>query len=223
MQHLLHVKSWQEKRSGKPMPWNSSIQDAAPMEYFVLPEGNIEILAHRISFMPESEADVALRYADGSAAALAFSSGSGRIFLTGFLPGLSYMRKAQVGHLKYPFTIDYHGAQLSTWAPRWWPDFERDLITKFALDSGVSRPVELSSPVVETTELVSSAGVLIPLVNYSFNRIPDLKARIHGIPRDRSFSLTSFEGNRLQYKRDGDILEVTLPLGYMDILTLKWK
>jgi hypothetical protein len=147
--------------------------------------------------------DIFARFDNGRPAAAVVSYGKGTVTAVGFLPGLAYS----------PFR------QNQTTLDEVWPDAPRKVILRGIagrLDEFCA--VAVSQPVVEANLLRSSKGSALVLVNYTYRPIERLTLRLRSIPPFRA--ALSTEGERVEVQRDGDVVRLTLPLKWTDIVLL---
>jgi hypothetical protein len=141
------------------------------------------------------------RYADGSPAAVMNTFGKGTAVLVGSLPGCAYRHPAGTK----PPIVGYRAN-------------EREVIVAQALKA-VQRPVEVSEPLVETHLIEAPQGIAVTLNNFRFEDIGELKV---GVRTDRTFDeISSSDRGKLDWKKTDRGIELSLPLGVADIVTLR--
>jgi hypothetical protein len=154
------------------------------------------------SSMPPPE--VIGRFEDGSPAALARTVGKGHVIVVGTMPGLAYLRPAMGDKGALPV---HYSREV------------RELLTVPLHLAGCSRHVQTSQPLVEAT-LMESGGsrALVPLVNFSPERVQKLRVSLPGIPNVGS--CRSIRHGELAVHGSGRNCYVELPIDEADLLVV---
>ena len=181
------------------------------------------------------EASVLGRAEDGIPLAIRCRRGNGVVFSVGFMPGISYIRKALLAR-------DAEEAQPSTpgddlgipgmdsatklpphersYNPAAYPDAEREFLLLPVRRAGVVRPVTLNQPLVEAFYLEGPKGAVVTLANYALRPIEKLRVSIRP-PREVS-GVESVRNGALDAEVTGQVISVQLPLIDTDMLKLRW-
>ncbi len=175
-------------------------------------------------------------FADGSPAVVVRRVGKGRVVHFGFLPGLSYVRKALVARdgstvPASPLADDYRVALGEDTAPQkmtdlsynpWeYPAGERDLIALPVRQAGVTPNVALDTPVVEAFLLEGKAGAVLPLANYTLRPLASLGVRLR-VSRPVA-RVESVRRGPLAFTQKAGEVAFRLPLRDTDFVKVWWK
>jgi len=154
---------------------------------------------------PLRTAQVAGVFTNGQPAVVENRFGKGTARYIATCPALSYMKDAKfaVRELKEK-----------------WPAVQRAIINQTAEEAKISRPVEISSPVVETGLYDSPKGLALVLANFTYEPIKKLDVSVK--QAKGVVSVESVEHGKIPFRlgRDG-ILRFSLPLGLKDLVLLK--
>ena len=148
-------------------------------------------------------AEVLTSFADGKPAILRRNVGKGTVLRFAFMPGLGYVKSAELSADKP--TVGYKAEQLAV------------LTVGLKLAKVVS-PLEVSSPLVEAQLLRGSKADVVMLANWSGKDVSDLKVTVRdarGVTR-----VTSVERGAVKAAWQGNALTMSLPLGATDVLVL---
>lgn len=159
-------------------------------------------------------ADVVGTFSDGSPAVTRRSMGEGVAFYCAFLPGLTYFKPAiplrpvdrgttdeAMNHF-LPTTVD-RGAGALVAAPA----------------AGLELPVECSKPLVEASLVESPHGLLVTLVNWTGQPVPNLRVRLRIPPPAGRAALAT--GGALRVAKDGEATVYQFDLDVADALVLR--
>jgi hypothetical protein len=141
-------------------------------------------------------------FADGAPAILNVPKGAGRVVHFSFLPGASYMHSAVD---PYVHRAGDHGKPPT--------GFSADLrrwITRPVELAGVTAPVEVSQPLVETPVLTSAEGAVLTMLNWTGGPVSNLTVRYRA-PFSATTKVTSAERGDLPFQRTPDGITFTLP------------
>lgn len=155
-------------------------------------------------------------YKDGTPALFRNEVGRGLAVTCATLPGTAYVKPA------LPDRPADRGSSDDAYAhflPTKFSAQSRNFITRWAFDAGITRPVILSEPLVETSLFDSQAGLAIPLVNYTGSKIPNLQVRVLDPGTIRHVESASLGELKFQVKR-GELI-VEMPLDVADMLMLR--
>lgn len=167
-------------------------------------EQEAETYVYRAVVEPGKSAKVVGTYADGRPAAIARETGEGRALYLTFPAGMTYRRR--LDEKDFDPSKDYRSA-------------ERSLISGFALESGVVRPVELSHGVVEAIATRGEGGRTVVLINYRFEPVDSLGVSIREGEQPIKTVRSVLHGP-LQTERKNGRVSVTLPLDEADVLLI---
>ncbi|MEA3403175.1 MAG: hypothetical protein U9R79_18175 [Armatimonadota bacterium] len=199
--------------------------------------GEMDVLGMRqaVVMKPSVRVSLACLTDDGRPLHARVNRGEGAVFVAGFMPGLSYIRKA-------PVARDAAGSpapdpdDLLEWATRgswsnlepeelsynpWeYPEPEREYLLEPVRHADVKKPVTLSERLVESFYLEGDAGAVVTLANYSLRPIEELTVSVR-TDRDPK-RMESVRHGRLRYTRQGTAITVRLPLLDTDMLKMYW-
>ena len=180
-------------------------------------------------------AAVLARSEDGSPLAIRCRRGGGVVFSMGFMPGISYVRKALLTRdanvTQAPKPADDIGvpdmdsdANLKphelSYNPATYPEGERDLLLLPVREAKVVAPVALSHPLVEAFYLVGPEGAVVTLANYGLRPIESLRVTIRTGRAVRK--LESVRRGRLRFDAKRGAITTRLPLRDTTMLKLYW-
>lgn len=148
-----------------------------------------------------SSSDVLATFADASPAIVMTSLGKGKVIRYGYLPGSSFRRSSagQADLLAVDFSPVLH-----------------QLATLPVSQAGVHLPVTVSETLVETPLLLSDAGAVVTILNWTGKDIGELV-----VEADLPFTPTRVESVKhgdLQFTAKGKRVRVTLPAGAADFV-----
>ena len=149
-------------------------------------------------------AEVLGRFTDGVPGIILNDYGKGKCFLITTLPGLGYIRGSNFTGNAY--TTEY-------------PAEERAMITSAVKLAHIRKPVELSHPIIEASLLESSEGETIILNNYTVKSIDSLTVKIRDIGDFKS--IESLVQGSLKYKNIDGGIELSMPLGFSDMIIIR--
>ncbi len=151
-----------------------------------------------------SAAKVHLRFSDEKPAVLEASLGQGRHFHFAFLPGISYWRSAQGTQDRLPVGFSEPLRQWIAYPIR---------------QAGITPPVRVNRPLVETPLLLSDKGAAVTLLNWTGAPLAELELTLR-LPF-RPQRLWTASGVPVQQQPTPAGLLVRLPLAHADILLLE--
>ncbi len=160
-----------------------------------------------------NSAKVLGKFGNGSPAFTQKDHSEGSAFYCAFLPGLSYFKPA------LPLRPVDRGSRndcLSHFIPS---DFDQGAYRLIGSAIEFERPVTSSNPLVETTMVQASRGVLIPLINWSSGPIKDLELILNVPVPTRHVSLAS--GKKVRTFRQHGKVAFALSLDVADALVLR--
>ncbi len=153
-------------------------------------------------------------YSDGAPAITTKVNGKGKAIYCAFLPSLSYYKPAIP---KRPVDRGATDDAMTHFLPT---EFDPDVAALIALPGrGISRPVECSNPLVETTVIQSKKGVVIPLVNWTHKPVKGLHVKVAIDTPMRKVSLAS--GRPLKQSTVEGVRVYTFDLDVADALILR--
>jgi len=188
-----------------------------------------------ITMPPSPRVTVQAHTADGVAMAARVTAGKGRVFVSAFAPGLSYVhaallrREAQgktAPDASNPVDFDTRGSfsnlkpQDLSYNPWEYPPAEREFLLTPVREAKVQKPVSLSQPLVETFYLEGPKGAVVTLANYALKPIGDLQVTIR-CPR-KVARVESVRRGKLAFKAQAGVVTTRLPLTDTDMIKLYW-
>jgi hypothetical protein len=213
------------------------LQNLVPHGQVTFAGAELDILGLRQAVAVEPSARVSLlaRSDDLAPMAARVDCGEGTVYAVGFMPGLSYIRKALLKR-------DAHGTpaprpddemdlvlrgSFSNLAPHelsynpWeYPEAEREFLLEPVRHAQVEKPVTLSERLVESFYLEGPGGAVVTLANYRLQPVERLKVAIRA-PR-RPTRLVSVREGALDFEVQGDAIALELALLDTDMLKLYW-
>ena len=187
--------------------------------------GGVEVLSVRQALDPKPGAQVLGRYRDGSSALVRSTAEKGTVYEAGFLPALAYVKSALTARAAAKARADAGagdatGKELLARSANPWefPAPVRDLILRPVRSAGVTPPVTCDVPRVDAVYMTCDRGVLVPLANYTLKPIDRLSLTVR-TPRSVACAESSHHG-KLDFKTNGDRVEVSLPLESTDFVKL---
>ena len=148
-------------------------------------------------------ATVTATFADGKPAGFLQKAGKGLILRYAFMPGLGYVKSANIK----PTEV------ITGFKPE-----QRWLLTLPVRLAGVVPPLAASEPLVEAQLLKGPQADLVGLSNWSGGKVDGLTVTIRDAGKIKR--VTTITGTVVQTKRVGTSLEVKLPLAEVDFLVL---
>jgi len=133
------------------------------------------------------------------------NAGRGQILSFSWFPGLSYAHLALGLQLELLDNADANSL--------------RELVLKPVRVAGVSPPVQVNVPYVETPVLESPEGDAITLLNWTGRDLPSVKLTVR-VPFHITKALSVTHG-KISLHREGDVVTFSLPLGAADIVELR--
>lgn len=134
-----------------------------------------------------------------------YNVGRGRVIYYSWFPGLAYARLALGPHL---------GVQ---------PDAKARVLRKLVLEpvrlAGISPPVQVNVPYVETPILESSKGAAVTLLNWTGHDLQSVQVKVR-VPFHIASAVSETHGN-IALHRQGNVVTFSLPLGAADIVELR--
>lgn len=181
------------------------------------------------------EGSAEARFADGSAAACTVKAGKGTVHVAGFMPALSYVRKALQARdaagspapdLEDPVEFNTLGSYSNvkpheaTYNPWEYPEAEREFLLAPVRTAGVAKPVTLDRRLVEAFYLEGERGAVVTLANYGIRPAEELSVTIRcSRPPKR---VESVRQGVLKATGSGGVVQVKLPLVDTDMVKLYW-
>ncbi len=144
------------------------------------------------------------RFGDGTPAVIENTYGEGRVRYVAATPGVSYAKDARF----VPRELKEQ-----------WPAAHRAFINATAQETGVSRPVQLSHPVVEAGLYVRGKTAAVVLANFTHKPIDDLRIAVSLPFQPRR--VESCESAPLEHTWEDGNARLTLPLGISDIVIFR--
>lgn len=191
------------------------------------------VLCVKQSLIPREKAEVLATFDDGSAAMVRAPSGQGKVFCSGFLPALSYIKTALDQRAALQMKVDEkaaltaeetHAAALldRSYNPWQFPAGLRELILAPTRAAKVTKPITCSHALVDAVHMPHEKGILIPLANYTLEPIPQLMLRVN-VPQAIASAESAVRG-KIGFKTlSTDEVEVSLPLKENDFLVLRFE
>ncbi|MCC6484922.1 MAG: beta-galactosidase trimerization domain-containing protein [Armatimonadetes bacterium] len=164
------------------------------------------------TLQPASSAQAIAFFSEGQPAAVSNMYGKGRAYLIGSMPGLTYVRAAIP---RRPFDRN----EFAHFLPKAFDVPVRALIGRPVQDAGVQPTIWCSNALVEGDALVSSAGEVISLVNFTDKPIRSLKVRVS--TSHKPSKVWSVRSGALSYRYAQGVVEVALPLEVTDFLVVQ--
>ncbi len=192
-----------------------------PLDQLKLTDGRtLKVLCSREEFIPAATATVLGKFTSGLPAYLSNTTGKGRAYYIGALPGQAYLQPAM------PFTpMGKGGTQTNPWMIEGL-DYDATataVILEPLQHANVKPDTQASARGIAINRLSSPKSTLLTLVNLAQQKDGDrknLELRITNLPNARK-AWSCFHPN-LTLRRDGDTVLVTLPtLAAADILVLE--
>lgn len=167
------------------------------------PRRSFVAIGYRSAVQVSAGAEVLGKFRDGSPGVVLNSFGKGKSLFFATLPGVAYCRSARPKPNQY--TTGYRAR-------------ERELITVAAKAAGVVRPVEVDYPLLETSLLESEKGFVVSLINFSAQPIENAEVLVRGV--GKVSSVKSAARGELAYRREGNSIRFSLPVGYSDFVAI---
>ncbi|HCU36144.1 MAG TPA: hypothetical protein DGT21_12065 [Armatimonadetes bacterium] len=196
-----------------------------------------DVVALRQALPVDGTADAitTARFDDGSPAACTVPAGKGRVYVSGFAPGLSYIRKALLARdaagtpapdLEDPIEFNTLGSfanlrpQDVSYNPWEYPEAEREFVLEPVRAAGVRKPVLLSHRLIESFYMEGPDGAVVTLANYSLRPIGSLDVTIRCSRRPSRVG--SVRAGAVEARIDGTLVHLSLPLADTDMIKLYW-
>jgi hypothetical protein len=187
---------------------------ARPLETVSGPAGSFPVFG-AIARVSAEGSLVNATFSDGSPAILERRVGRGRVVYLAFLPGLSYFRP---GLPRRPVDRGARDDAMAHFLPTRFDEAVGRVVTDPLQD--LRRPVSTSERTVEAVVIRSPEGLLVPLVNWSAEPVPDLHVRLAALPDGLRASLASGGGVRLTRDGTGATLSIER-LDAADVIVLR--
>ena len=214
------------------------LRGLTPYGLVALGHGTADILGVRQALDAQAtlDASVLAHSDDGTPLAIRCQRGQGTLFAVGFMPGISYIRKAllerdaeEVQASKPDDDLGIPGINSGiklapherSYNPATYPEAERNFLLSPAQQAEVTRPIVLSHPIVEAFYLEGSQGAVITLANYGLRPIGNLRTTIR-LPRKVS-KIESVRHGLLDFQVTAEGVTTELPLSDTDMVKLYWQ
>ena len=214
------------------------LRGLAPQGSVTLDRGTADLLGVRQALDAQAtpDASVLARSDDGAPLAIRCRRGSGTVFAVGFMPGISYIRKAlltrDADKARTPMPGDKLGIpgmdsgiklppHERSYNPATYPNAEREFLLLPVQQAKVVRPVELSHPLVEAFYLEGPQGAVVTLANYGLRPIGKLRVIIR--TGRRAQRIESVRHGILDVTATNEAITADLPLVDTDMLKLYWQ
>ncbi len=180
-------------------------------------------------------AAITAHFGDGSTAAYSMPVGGGRVYVSGFMPGLSYIRTALVARdaegtpapdLEDPIEFNTAGSfanlrpQDISYNPWEYPEAEREYLLEPVRAAGVRKPVLLDQRLVESFYMEGREGAVVTLANYRLRPIDALDVYVHCSRTPTR--VESVRNGPLSPQIAGTTAHFALPIVDTDMVKLYW-
>src|SRR5262249_13117363 len=173
-----------------------------------------EIFGARSRFTAKADVQVLRSFPDKAPAFTLRTVGKGQAYYCGFLPALSYFKRA------IPLRPVDRGSTDDT-MPHFIPTKLNEAAAEMLASPAVEllKPVECSEPLVENTVIESKHGVVIPLINWSAGPVKGLTVRVTVNVPTNKVELAS--GKPVRMSKNGNTTVFTLDMDLADALILR--
>ncbi len=190
-----------------------------------------------LTLKPDVASDKFAQFQDGSLAASFATVGRGRVYVLGFLPGLSYIKPAllhRAGLMEKAKQVELGNA---AWTPEEWIEAElltrsynpwrfptdiRDALLLPVRQANVAVALSCDTPLVDAVALPCEQGVLISLANYTLRPIPQLKLTLKTSKRPKR--VESIHQGPIPFEHSPkDAIQFTLPLNASDWIKVPYE
>jgi len=195
--------------------------------------GSAEVLAVKQALTPGDRAEVLAAFKDQSPALVRGAAGKGVVYCAGFLPALAYIKPALDARNALQKKVT-DGVALSeaetreaplldrTSNPWNFPAPVRRLILAPVRTAGIATPITCSAPLVDAVYMPHEKGLLIPLANYTMERIERLDLKVT-VPRPVARVESALLGNIVFKQLSPQTIELSLPLENNDFVKLLFR
>jgi len=197
------------------LPGLEPVEKATWSESDLMPAGSAEVYCALERCKPAAASRILGRFKDGSPAGLMNRSGKGISIRFCFLPGITYVKSA------FPESYKF-GEHGRTFNPARFDGSLLPLVHGAVKAAGVRPPVRLSSDTIEATLIRSPHGLLVPLVNWTFEPLRELRVEV-AVPGKGAVRVWSAAAGDLKSEREGNSVRVALPLKLVDFLVIEHK
>ena len=196
----------------------------------------MEVLSVKQSLSQRPGATVLGKFNDGAAAIVRRQAGKGTVYCVGFLPGLDYVKKAEVARRTLSARekemeetkTGPSAAEEKCFArfersrnPWEYPDDVRELILDPVRAAKVKPPLKCSVPLVDAVVMSCERGLVIPLANYTLEPIANVDFTVRpDRPVDRIE--TVYQG-KVNFDRKRDKIVFSIPLDCTDFVKIYYK
>ena len=195
--------------------------------------GKAAVLSVKQPLTPKAGVETLATFKDHSAAIVRGAAGEGRVYCTGFLPALAYIKPAldhrQTLQKKIDGKTDLNAAEqadsvlLERSANPWkFPADIRDLILTPVRAAKIAPPIHCSSALVDAVFMPHERGVLIPLANYTNQPIAGLTLQVT-VPRPITKAESATRGPLAFTPTSAQTIELSLPLENNDFVVLRFE
>lgn len=189
-----------------------SVEIKEQTKRLVLPEGEPPAAASEVyQIAADDQEAVTVRFEDGSPAQVVGKAGKGQYCVCAFRPGVLYEGTVR------PHFNRYAGKGR---IQKGWSQGRRDWITRFALQAGLVRPVQVDRPCVEVALYRHSQQDLAMFLDYT-GEGPIKRMRTKVKCTRRISSVESLRRGRLDFTQEGDWVSFGLPLELTDSALLR--
>ena len=210
------------------------LRGLAPQGQVTLERGTADLLGVRQPLDAE-DVTVLAKSSDGTPLAIRCQRGSGTVFAAGFMPGISYIRKALLTRDAEAARTPMPGDKLGipgmesgiklpphqrSYNPATYPEAEREVLLLPVRQARVVTPVVLSHSLVEAFYLEGPQGAVVTLANYGLRPIDKLSVTIRA---RRSARIESVRRGPLNVSVTDGAAATELPLADTDMLKLYWQ
>ncbi len=242
---LLPAKRGQVKTLQPFLSSGSYLKNLKPQGLVKSGDTSMEILSLRQTLTAHEGATIIGKSEDGSSAIVSGRAGKGKVYCLGFLPALDYIKKAEVArsqlegpkkkntppssHPAPPVIIsarDIIANQPKTRLERsrnpWdYPSDVRNFILTPVRSADIAPPLTCSVPLVDAIVMHAPQGIIIPLSNYTLEKIDkaDFTLKV-----DRPIkSVESIYQGKIDFQQQNQSINFSLPLNASDYVKIYYQ
>lgn len=214
-----------------------SLHILRPLDSVALGKGGtvLDVFSLKQALVPKPGAEILGSYAGRGAAYVSSEAGGGRVYQSGFLPGLSYMHPALLARraageaaarergraIPSPSEVLPESAlPLRSASPWQYPSAVREMLVKPVAAAAVSLPIHCDVPLVDAILMEGEQGAVVPLANYTLQ--PLKKVTLSVRTKRRIERVESVHHGTIAFVRKApDQVEFSLSLRETDFVLLR--
>jgi hypothetical protein len=221
----------------RTQPWlyaGRFLYQLSPLDVVKAGNAAVEVLSVKQELKPRPGAQVLAAFKDGTPALVRGQVGQGSVYCAGFLPGLAYIKSAQVARrelgrqrrerLRSGRDADLPEVTLLDRSDNPWqfPAAVRDFLLQPVRAASVRPPLACSVPLVDAVLLEGERGNVVPLANYTLRPLAEVRLTVRTAQPVRRVS-SIYQGDLYFDQPAGGPVSFVLPLECTDYVQLYYR